>query len=141
GGVVLRDVAGQRCRGKPASHVRQIARRALHRLRGARRTRALADGGRAPPPVHRVRRRRRDRALSRRSPRFRLSATLVLRPAGGRAALGAADRALSAPPRLTRYLTLQARARGSTIPRAGPSATGSWPCTARHSTARYGGTA
>ena len=44
---------------------------------------------------------RRDRGPRRRAPRLRLSRTLVLRQARGRAALGAAHRPLSPPPRLT----------------------------------------
>src|SRR6185312_777884 len=114
-GVVLRHVAGQRRRGEPTPLARQTARRALHLLRRARRARAIADGRRAPSAIRGLRRRRRDRALSRRASRFRVSTTLVLRPAGGRAALGASYRALSPPPRLRPALRRRARARGSTI--------------------------
>ena len=49
------------------------------------------------PRVHR----RRDRALPRRPSRLRLPAAVVLRQAGRGAPLGAADRALSAAPRVT----------------------------------------
>ena len=57
----------------------------------------LPNGRGAPPAVWRFRRRRRDRALSRGSPRLRVSAALVLRQARRRAALGEANRPLPPP--------------------------------------------
>ena len=54
-GVVLRHVAGERCRGEPASHARQGEGRTLHLLRRARRAGAARDGQGAEGAVRQVR--------------------------------------------------------------------------------------
>ena len=68
-----------------------------------RRAGAAADGRGAARPVREGRQPRRARALSGRPSRLRLPAAQDLRQAGGRAALGAPDRALSPPARLRRH--------------------------------------
>lgn len=79
----------------PASHARQSQGRALYLLRRARRSRAARHGQGAEEAVRRLGRQWRAGSAPRRPPRLRLPATLVLRQAGGRAALGTPDRTLS----------------------------------------------